>query len=169
MKIIKHRDYHYLAYSFRKEGKVIHRERYLGKKIPENIEEVKERFLRECMEESVIKKLKAIKKRFLKEWKSYPGSVKKEMLIDLSINFTYNTNAIEGSTITLHETEDIIRRKIAPNKPLRDVQETINHSKVFFKVLNAKKKFQQKIFYFGTRKYFLILSQILQENLEIIT
>ena len=140
MNIIKHKDYYYLAHSFRKEGKVVHREMYLGKKIPENIDGIKEKFMRKCMEEGVIKKLNSIKRSFLKEWKKYPESVKKEMLIDLSINFTYNTNAIEGSTITLHETEDIIRRKIAPNKPLRDVQETINHSKVFFKVLNTKKE-----------------------------
>ena len=139
MNIIKHNNYYYLAYSFRKEGKVVHREKYIGKELPENIEEIKEKFLRECMEESVIKKLKTIKKNFSKEWKTYPESVKKEMLVDLSINFTYNTNAIEGSTITLHETEDIIKRKIAPNKPLRDVQETINHSKVFFKILNQSK------------------------------
>ena len=140
MNIVKHKDYYYLAHSFRKQGKVVHREKYLGKKIPKNIEEIKEKFLRECMEESAIKKLNSIKKNFLKEWKTYPESVKKEQLIDLSINFTYNTNAIEGSTITLHETEDIIKRKIAPNKPLRDVQETINHSKVFFKVLNTKQE-----------------------------
>lgn len=139
MNVIKHKNYYYLAHSFRVEGKVIHRERYLGKNIPDDIEELKEKFFRECMQEGIIKKLKTIKKNFLKEWKHYPESVKKEMLIDLSINFTYNTNAIEGSTITLHETEDIIKRKLAPNKPLRDVQETINHSKVFFKVLNAKK------------------------------
>lgn len=144
MNIVKHKDYYYLAHSFRKQGKVVHREKYLGKKIPKNIEEIKEKFLRECMEESAIKKLNSIKKNFLKEWKTYPESVKKEQLIDLSINFTYNTNAIEGSTITLHETEDIIKRKIAPNKPLRDVQETINHSKVFFKVLNTKQELSVK-------------------------
>lgn len=139
MNLVKHKDYYYLACSFRKEGKVVHREKYIGKGIPKNIEEIKEKFLRECMEESIIKKLKVIKKGFLKEWKTYPKSVKKEMLIDLSINFTYNTNAIEGSTITLHETEEIIRKKIAPNKPLKDIQEIINHSKIFFGVLNAKK------------------------------
>lgn len=144
MNIVKHKDYYYLAHSFRKEGKVVHREKYLGKKIPENIEEIKEKFLRECIKEGAIKKLKSIRKNFLKEWKTYPESVKKEMLIDLSINFTYNTNAIEGSTITLHETEDIIKRKIAPNKPLRDVQETINHSKVFFKILDTKKDLSVK-------------------------
>lgn len=89
--------------------------------------------------------LDTIKKNFLKEWKRYPQSVKKEMLIDLSISFTYNTNAIEGSTITLEETEDIIKNEISPNKPLRDVQETLNHSKVFFKVMNEKKELSKQL------------------------
>ena len=94
--------------------------------------------MREILQEGAIKKLKKIRYNFNKEWKRYPESIKKEILVDLSVSFTYNTNAIEGSTITLHETEDIIKNKISPNKPLRDVQETINHSKVFFKVLNEK-------------------------------
>lgn len=144
MEIVKHKNYYYLSHSFRKEGKVVHRERYIGKEISGNIEKLKEKFLRYCMEESLFKKLRAIKKNFSKQWKKCPASVKKELLIDLSIDFTYNTNAIEGSTITLHETEDIIKRKIAPNKPLRDVQETINHSKVFFKVLNENKDISVK-------------------------
>mgnify|MGYP001605685972 CR=1 FL=1 len=138
MKAVKHKNYYYLAHSFRVDGKVVHRERYIGKEIPENIEEIKLSFLHKCMQKNIIKKLQAIKKNFQKEWKHYPESIKKEILLDFSIEFTYNTNAIEGSTITLEETEDIIKRKIAPNKPLRDVQETINHSKVFFKVLNEK-------------------------------
>ena len=138
MKIAKRKNYYYLSHSFRKDGKVVHREKYIGKEIPENIEETKEIFLRECMEISLFNKLRLIQKNFSKEWKTYPESVKKEILIDLSIDFTYNTNAIEGSTITLHETEDLIKRKISPNKPLRDVQETISHSKVFFKVLSEK-------------------------------
>ncbi|MBI2659379.1 Fic family protein [Candidatus Woesearchaeota archaeon] len=137
MKVMKHKDYYYLAHSFRADGKVVHREKYLGKEIPKNLEEIRKEFLRECMQ-GTFKKLNAIRKNFRIEWKKYPGSVKKEILIDLSVSFTYNTNAIEGSTITLHETEDIIKRKISPNKPLRDVQETINHSKTFFKAINEK-------------------------------
>ena len=43
---------------------------------------------------------------------------------DLSINFTYNSNAIEGSTITIEETEDIIKNKISPNKLIDQVKET---------------------------------------------
>ena len=145
MNLIKRKDYYYLAHSFRKEGRVVYRERYLGKVIPDKIEDIKDVFLHDCMQEGVIKKLKAIKRNFRKEWKRYPNSVKKEMLIDLSISFTYNTNAIEGSTITHQETEDIIRNRISPNKPIRDVQETINHSKVFFEVLNEKKELSKNL------------------------
>ncbi len=145
MNILKQKGYYYLDHSFRSGGKVIHKRKYLGKELPENLEEIKEAFLRECMQESVFKKLNDIRKNFKSEWKKYPDSIKKEILIDLSISFTYNTNAIEGSTITLHETEEIIRKRIAPNKPLRDIQETINHSKVFFRVINEKSEFSNEM------------------------
>ena len=138
MKVVKYKSYYYLAHSFRSDGKVVHREKYLGKDLPKDLEAIKEAFLRKCMQESIFKKLSAIQKNFKVEWKKYPESVKKEILVDLSVYFTYNTNAIAGSTITLHETEDIIKIRIAPNKPIRDVQETINHSKAFFKAINEK-------------------------------
>ena len=41
MQVVKHKNYYYLAHSFRSGGKVIHREKYLGKDIPKNLEEVK--------------------------------------------------------------------------------------------------------------------------------
>ena len=84
MNIVKHKDYYYLAHSFRIDGKVVHREKYLGKELPTNIEEIKNVFLHQCMQEGVIKKLKVIKKNFQKEWKRYPQSIKEEMLKDLS-------------------------------------------------------------------------------------
>ena len=145
MKVVRHDNYYYLGHSFRYDGKVMYREKYLGKELPKNLEEIKEIFLRECMQQGVFKKLNTIQKNFKKEWKKYPESIKKEILVDLSISFTYNTNAIEGSTITLDETEGIIKRKIAPNKPIRDVQETINHSKVFFKAINEKSKLSNEL------------------------
>jgi len=145
MDIIQQKGYYYLDHSFRSGEKVIHKRKYIGKELPKNLEEIKELFIRECLQENVFKKLKIIQKNFKKEWKKYPDSIKREILIDLSISFTYNTNAIEGSTITLHETEEIIKRKIAPNKPLRDVQETINHSKVFFNAINEKRELSDEL------------------------
>ena len=145
MKIIKRKNYYYLAFNFRLEKKVVHREKYLGKDVPESIEAIKEKFMRECLEEWIFARILKIKKGFGAEWKKYPESYKRKFLIGLSVSFTYNTNAIEGSTITLKETEELIMEHISPNRPLRDVQETINHSKVFLEVFNEKRQLSNEM------------------------
>lgn len=134
MNIIKKNGYYYLRLSFRKKGRVVTKERYLGSEIPADIEKQKEELLRQHMED-VLEKLDRIKEAYNREWKRIPPSVQKEMLIDLSIEFTYNTNAIEGSTITLEETEELIKHKMAPHKDIRDIKETLNHSEMFFKII----------------------------------
>ncbi|MBI3037180.1 Fic family protein [Candidatus Woesearchaeota archaeon] len=139
MNVVKRGSFYHLAHSFRKGGKVTYREKYLGKQLPGNIEELKEAFLRKCLAEEAFKKLDRIKKNFASEWGKYPESVKKNILTDFAIDFTYNTNAIEGSTLTPEDTEEVIRHKIAPNKPFADVQETLNHARIFFAVFNEKR------------------------------
>ena len=137
MRVIQRKGYYYLIHSFRKKGAPATKEMYLGKQVPTGIESVKEEFLRQCMQESVFTTLEKIRDSFRREWNSFPASIKKEMLIDISIGFTYNTNAIEGSTLTLEDTEELIRRKIAPHKPLQDVQETLAHADVFFRAMES--------------------------------
>lgn len=145
MQIIQKNGYYYLAHTFRKAGKPTHREFYLGTNLPDEIEQIKETFLRRILNEEAFVKLGKIKKNFRHHWEKYPESIKKKVLIDFSIDFTYNTNAIEGSTITKEETEDIIKKKISPNKPVQDVLETIAHSKTFFMALDEKKPLSAKI------------------------
>lgn len=140
MEIVEQNGFQYLSHSFRKKGKIINKKKYLGKKIPPDVENQKEKFLRECMQEELFLKLNKIKREFNLEWNGFPESIKKKNLIDNAIQFTYNTNAIEGSTITLEETEDLIKRRFSPNKSLDDVQETIKHIDVFFKILNEKRE-----------------------------
>ncbi len=139
MNVIERGNFYYLAHSFRKAGKVVHREKYLGKRVPAEMALIEEAFLRKCLMEDALIKVDKIKKAFAAEWRQYPNSVKREMLVDFSINFIYNTNAIEGSTLSLEDTEGIIKRKIAPNKPLADIQETLNHARVFLTAINGKK------------------------------
>ncbi|MCK4647783.1 Fic family protein [Candidatus Pacearchaeota archaeon] len=131
--------YYYLEHSLREGNRVIKKEKYLGTKIPKNIDEIKEGFIRE-LKSDLYKKLEKIKKHFQEEWKKLPKSIKEKELENISIAFTYNTNAIEGSTITLEETREIIHDKIAPNKPLRDIKETELHNKIFLVMLNKKEK-----------------------------
>ena len=148
MKLVKkkkgNKEYYYLRHSFRKDGKVLTKEKYIGGSIPENMEEIKSDFFDE-LGLNLNEKLKRIKDNFQKEWKRTPGSAREKELEEIAIAFTYNTNAIEGSTITLEEAREIIQDKIAPNKPLRDVKETEEHSKVFLEMLAKKEKITNKL------------------------
>ena len=136
--------YYYLKHNIRKKGKVITKEKYLGKNIPKNIEEIKFSF-KEELKKDLNKKLLMIKNNFQAEWKKIPESVKEKEKEEIAIAFTYNTNAIEGSTITLEEAREIIHDKIAPNKSLRDIKETEAHSKLFLKMLDKKEKITKEL------------------------
>jgi Fic family protein len=123
---------------------VITREKYLGKNIPKNLKDIQNKFKRELQKE-LYDKLEGIKKDFQAHWKRLPPSIKEKELEEISIAFTYNTNAIEGSTITIDEAREIIHDKISPNKPLRDVKETEIHSKVFLNMLKHKEKISNNL------------------------
>jgi Fic family protein len=90
--------------------------------------------------EALFEKLEKINNDFQKEWEKTPPSAKDQELHEISLEFTYNTNAIEGSTITLEEARLILDDGIAPNKLLRDIRETESHAAVFFKMLEGQEK-----------------------------
>lgn len=131
------RKYFYLQHSFRKEGSVVTREIYLGREIPKNIDEIKARLDAEAKQET-YELLEKIKNHFQAEWKKTPESARQREKEEIAIAFTYNTNAIEGSTITLQEAREIIQDKISPRKSLRDVKETEAHAKVFLAMFDNK-------------------------------
>src|SRR3972149_3073260 len=148
MRLIKRKkgktQYFYLQHSFRKDGKVITKELYLGKKVPDNIEEIKAKLMLE-VKEALSEKMEKIKNRFQKEWERYPESAKEKELQEIAIAFTYNTNAIEGSTITLEEARLILEDKVAPSKPLKDIRETESHAKVFLDMLKTREKLSEAL------------------------
>lgn len=138
MRIIKRGKYYYLQHSSRESGKVVTREKYLGKAIPQNIEKIKQELGQES-KKALYEKLERIRSSFKKEWKTVPESARQREKEEIAIAFTYNSNAIEGSTITLEETREIIADKIAPNKPLKYIRETEAHSKVFLGMLETRR------------------------------
>jgi Fic family protein len=148
MRVLKRRkgkaEYFYLQHSFRKEGKVVTKEIYLGKRIPDNIEEIKAKIMLEARE-ALTEKLEKIKSDFQKEWKKYPESAKEKELQEIATAFTYNSNAIEGSTITLEEARLILEDKIAPSKPLKEIRETESHALVFLGMLKTKEKISNEL------------------------
>ena len=149
MRVIKRRkgnaDYYYLQHSYRREGKVITKERYLGKEIPNNLEEIKKKLLHDTQENFMLENLEKVRSDFQKEWKKYPESAKQRQMQELAIIFTYNTNAIEGSKVTLEETRAILEDQIAPNKPLRDIKETEAHAKIFLEMLKKEEPISQSL------------------------
>lgn len=148
MRVIKRKKgkkfYFYLQYSFRENGKVITKEKYLGLDIPKDIDRIKDD-IQKAQRNRIYSKLEKIKENFQKEWKRIPESAKERELEEISIAFTYNTNAIEGSTITLPETREILQDKMAPKKPLRDIKETELHAKVFLEMLVKKEKIMREL------------------------
>jgi len=135
---ISGKTYFYLKHSYRKGGKVVTKEKYLGKTRPKDLELIRKKFLKEIKSDLYLK-FSTIKNGFKKKWNTLPHSIKRKQLIRFSVYFTYNSNAIEGSTLTEIETEELIQQGISPNKPIEDVLETVNHSKTFLGMLNEKK------------------------------
>lgn len=137
-------EYFYLQHSFRKDGKVVTKELYLGKKIPENLEEIKAKLMHEP-HKALSDKLEKIRNNFQREWIRIPQSAKEKDLQELAIAFTYNTNAIEGSTITLEEARLILEDKVAPCKPIRDIRETESHAAVFLQMLKTQENLSEQL------------------------
>lgn len=148
MRIVKRQKgnkfYFYIQYSFREGGRVITKERYLGQAVPKNIEQIKERFAEE-ERSRIYAKLEKISEDFQRYWGRLPKSVQEKEKEEIAIAFTYNTNAIEGSAITLPETREILKDGIAPKKPIRDIKETEAHSKVFLEMLVKKEDITKEL------------------------
>ena len=144
MRILKRKTRYYLQHSFRVNKKVITKEVFLGNKIPDNLEEIKTNFESEILRGN-YETFERIKKNYQTEWNKLSESVKERKKEEFSIIFTYNTNSIEGSTITMQETLGIIKEGISPKKPLREVKETEMHSKLFLGMLGLKKKVSEEL------------------------
>ena len=154
-KNIEGKTYYYLEHSYRKNGKVDKKTKYLGKRIPKNIEELKEEFLLEIYQEFWFEKFDKIKEKFNKEKKNIPPSAKKKQLENFTIKFTYNTNKIEGSTLTLRETALLLEKGITPaRRPIEDVKETEKHQQVFYEMLSYKKEINLTTLLYWHKKLF---------------
>ena len=158
MRIIKRDNYFYLQHSFREKGKVITKEKYLGKEIPKNIDEIKQKARYEW-QKSLYEKLEMIQNNFKIEQKNYSKSIKQRELEELAMEFTYNTNAIEGSTITRSETRALFVDKIAPNKPLSDIYESKALYSIFMNLSDKKEKISEYLLLKWHKELFLETKQ----------
>ncbi len=148
-KTIENQEYYYLEHSFRQKGKVEKKEQYLGKQIPKNIEEIKKKFLYELYSKKWYTIFDKIKERYIAEQKTIPESIKEKELQSFAIRFTYDTNRIEGSKLSLRDTANLLEKGISPKeKPVKDIKEAEAHRDLFYEMLNYKKDLNlQTLFY----------------------
>lgn len=59
---------------------------------------------------------------------------------DFMVEYTYNSNAIEGNTLTLRETEMVLRGLTVDKKPLKDHLEVVGHKDAFYFVVDLVKE-----------------------------
>lgn len=139
-KVLKGQTYYYLEHNIRKGKQVQTKDLYLGRKIPANIEGLKKKFLDDIYKEKWYRNADKIKERYSKEQRTIPKSVREKELQNFAIKFTYDTQRIEGSTLTHRETADLLERGITPkSKPMRDVKEAEAHRDLFYEILKLGK------------------------------
>ncbi|MDP9306065.1 MAG: Fic family protein [Thermoproteota archaeon] len=132
--------YYYLQHTVRKGRTVKYKEIYLGKKIPKDIDELKIKLFRESYKE-LYDSIQLIKKNSQKEIKTMPKSMREKSIELFVTRFTYDTQRIEGSTLSLRDTSNLLERGITPkNKPIEDIKEAEAHKKLFYKILMYQKE-----------------------------
>lgn len=142
--------YFYLAENMRKNGGWEKVRVYLGKNLAnkrlESIAKSKKHEIMEKVEEAKrssdallnlvspnqMKKIKKIKESYQKSKRSMDRHQYENYYEHFITQFTYDTNAIEGSTITLQETALILFDHIVPRgKSLQEINEVQNHKDSF--------------------------------------
>ena len=84
-----------------------------------------------------LAKLEQIKEDFIKKIKSLDDKTKQDMFNDFLTLYVYNTNAIEGNTLTLRETDLLLNKGITPQgKSLREINDHLNAKETLQFILN---------------------------------
>jgi len=132
--------YYYLEHTIRDKDRFSQKSKYLGKAIPKDIDKIKRQFVFELNKERWFDGFDGIKKNYHATLRTYPESAKRKELQTFSVKFTYDTQRIEGSTLSLRETAQLLEEGISPGgKPVEDVKEAEAHQKVFFEMLKCTK------------------------------
>nr|QNO52123.1 hypothetical protein GAKKPHMA_00029 [Methanosarcinales archaeon ANME-1 ERB6] len=147
--------YYYLEHTIRHKDKIQKRGKYLGKKLPKNIEDMKKEFLSEIYKEKWFPSFDRIKRNYSEERRLMPKTAREKEIQIFSITFTYDTNRIEGSKLTLRETADLLEKGVTPKaKPLDDIKEAEAHKKVFYDILDYKKDLSLQIILYWHKELF---------------
>jgi Fic family protein len=149
------RNYYYLQHTIRTSKKIQAIEKYLGPKLPADVEGAKRAFLLEIYKDRWYPLLDVIRINYSKEQRGMPKSAALKQAQTFSVRFTYDTNRIEGSKLTYRETAALLEEGVGPkSKPLDDVKEAEAHAKVFGEILEFKKDLSLQIILLWHKRLF---------------
>lgn len=142
------RRYFYRVLSIR-EGKKVEKKRvYLGANLNKKELSQKEKqadkelmLLSTLLTDQEKKDLKKIKEEYLK----IPEETKENRYEAFVSLFTYDSTNIEGNTLTLQETSQLLFENITPRKSLREINEVINHKEAFNYIIDDKKEISKEL------------------------
>lgn len=176
----KKKKYYYLAQTIRLENNTFKKIRVLlgegnipvetiqklsasaQQQLQEKIKEIKRVETLVKLEPQIIAKLEQIKKGYIKLISSVSTIEYQVIERQQFIRFTFNTNAIEGSTITLQETAHLLEDGIAPaGKELREIHEIENTRQAYHFMKKYKGKVNSK---FIKSIHYHLTHNILSEN-----
>lgn len=118
------------------------------------------KILSKLLDKKEILFLEEIKKKFKKE----PKENKENRYETFTSLFTYDSNAIEGNSLTLEETSYLLFEKRVPSsKSLREINETLNHKIAFDYILDYNGDITKE---FILELHKLVVKDTLKENLN---
>jgi len=168
VRIVNRKKQNYLVYNRRERGKWVKRSRFIGigeiKK--EEIEKLKKKFELELRAEKRVYLSKEQVEEIEKLRQIYQEKIKKLNKEEFEkfenaffTELTYNSNAIEGSSLSLEETSLVINENITPKgKSLREIYEAKNHARA----LEFMKNYEEEI----NELFILKIHSIILENIS---
>ncbi len=144
---VKGKNYFKLVHTVRKGNKILHKSRYLGKRLPSKarLEQLKAEFLRNLhngkyFSENEIREIEKIKSDYNREIKSLSALEKENKLKEFVIRFTYDSSKLSGVAVTLRQTSLILKEGLIPKglKNLKTVKEIENHEKGIIAITKYK-------------------------------
>ena len=149
------REYFYIQQTLRTSNGVETREKYIGARLPPDLDQVERDFLAEIFKERWHPLLEAIRSNYAEELRTMPRSAREKNERSFAVRFTYDSNRIEGSRLTFRETADLLERGLSPkSKPVRDVKEAEAHDRVLREVLEYKRDLSLDIILHWHRQLF---------------
>lgn len=139
---------YYRVHTFRSEGRVAHKRKFLGTDLDRERLKMEEQEADAALTDPLDRLLSEEERGFLDEAKrqhlsKHVGTFENRYEAFIS-EFTYDSTGIEGNTLTLRETAGVLFEGATPAKSLREVYEVLNHKKAFDYILGYKGSVSKK-------------------------